>query len=57
METTRDWRLEAAIVPQAERESCPICGEASELAVILGSVCWVGPRHGLVIKGPEEHAS
>jgi hypothetical protein len=57
METTRDWRLEAAIVPQAERESCPICGEASELAVILGSVCWVCPRHGLVIKGPEEHAS
>jgi hypothetical protein len=57
METARDWRLEAVIVSRAERVPCPLCGEASELAVILGSACWVCPRHGLVVKGSEEGAS
>jgi hypothetical protein len=56
METKRDWRLEAAIDPRAGREPCPLCGAASEIAVILGSVCWVCPRHGLVIRGPAEDA-
>jgi hypothetical protein len=57
MATKRDWRLEAAIDPRAGREPCPLCGAASEIAVILGSVCWVCPRHGLVIRGPAEDAS
>jgi hypothetical protein len=57
METARDWRLEAAIISRAESEPCPLCGAASELAVILGIVCWVCPTHGLVIRGPAEDAS